>query len=73
MEILTKRPAGMSYADYKMHLKKQGAWLKERVSRGFLVYKSWEAVKSPVENGESGLAVRKFSPFVGSVKQLKSL
>ncbi|WAX17095.1 hypothetical protein PF672P1_00037 [Parabacteroides phage PF672P1] len=48
MEILTKRPAGMSY-------------------------KSWEAIKYPVENGESGLLVKKFNPFVGSVKQLKTL
>lgn len=73
MEIFTKRPAGMSYADYKMHLKKQGAWLKERLSRGFLVYKSWEATKVHTNSGRSRDMVRKFPPFVGFVKLLKPL
>jgi hypothetical protein len=34
MEILTKRPSGMSFTAYRSHLKIQKEWIKNRIRYG---------------------------------------
>ncbi|KAA6318603.1 hypothetical protein EZS27_031411 [termite gut metagenome] len=43
MEILTKRPQGMSFIAYRNHLRKQNKWIKNRIRCG--IYKKSDLKK----------------------------
>jgi hypothetical protein len=81
-QILTKRPENMSFQDYKIHLKRQREWLKQR-KQGFFVYISSEVKKKIVEKPTGKIIEGQerekkkttvhqkvtYRPFVGSVKR----
>ena len=62
-EILTARPVGMSYEDYRNKLVMQNAKLKAR-KRGFLCYKSSEVIETEA-GGRRFSRVKKYPPCVG--------
>ena len=62
--ILTKRPEGMSFGDYRHRLDMQRAKLKARKQFGFMCYKSIEVIETAVE-GNKLQSVRKYPPCVG--------
>lgn len=68
MKILNQRPENMSFEDYKAHLRNQKEYIKNKAS-GSLVYKSWETIKA----SDTAYSFRKYRPFVGRVKTLKTL
>lgn len=59
-ELLTARPEGMSYESYRILRKEQERLLKERLRKGFMVWKS----KAFGVNGES------WGALVGPVPKL---
>lgn len=63
-EILTARPEGMSYDEYRHKLAMQNAKLKARRQFGFLCYKAIEVIQSEV-GGEKLQSVKKYPPCVG--------
>ena len=62
--ILTKRPEGMSFGEYRHRLDMQRAKLKARKQFGFLCYKAIEVVQSEVE-GKMFQLTKKYPPCVG--------
>lgn len=63
-EILTARPEGMSFAEYRHKLDMQRSKLKARKQFGFLCYKAIEVIE--VGEGEMRMqSVRKYPPCVG--------
>lgn len=74
--ILNERPENMSFREYKNHLKKQKAWIKER-KKGFLVYKAAEIFEMNLENKDGSKTKEKmhrtFPPFRGVVANLKPI
>lgn len=63
-EILTKRPEGMSYSEYRHRLSMQNAKLKARRQFGFLCYKAVEIID--VGAGEQKIQQRRtYAPCVG--------
>lgn len=64
MEILTSRPEGMDYSDYKEYLKLQKKWIKNRL-KGSLVYKASERVKIG-----NNYYIQNYLPFKGKTKYL---
>ena len=80
MNIITERPEGMSYEDYKTYLKAQDKTLKQ-YKKGRLVwlsklYPTQEVLQELVKNnwqGEDSLGrlLNKGETFVGKVKDLK--
>ena len=62
--ILTKRPEGMSFAEYRSKLDLQRAKLKARRQFGFLCYKAIEVLETEVE-GHKIQSVKKYPPCVG--------
>ena len=62
--ILTARPEGMSFSEYRYKLAMQNAKLKARKQFGFLCYKAIEVIETAVE-GQKFQSVRKYPPCVG--------
>lgn len=78
VQLLTARPKGMSYEDYKESRKAQNKWLKQRL-QGFVCYVASELVfidKDGVQrlfNPKTDSQLRTFvrknpTPFVGSAR-----
>lgn len=62
--ILTARPEGMSYREYRHKLAIQNEKLKARRKFGFLCYKAIEVIETAVE-GQKFHSTRKYPPCVG--------
>ena len=62
--ILTARPEGMSFSEYRHKLAMQNAKIKARRQFGFLCYKAIEVIETAVE-GQKFQSVRKYPPCVG--------
>ena len=62
--ILTARPEGMKFSEYRHRLAMQNAKLKARRQFGFLCYKAVEVIETAVE-GQKFQSVRKYPPCVG--------
>jgi len=80
MELITSRPEGMSYEDYKTYLKAQNKALKYykkgKVAWLSKLYPTHEVLQELVKNdwqGENSLGrlLNKGETFVGKVKDLK--
>lgn len=78
VQLLTSRPKGMSYEDYKESRKAQNKWLKQRL-QGFICYVASELVVidkdgiqrlfNPKTDNQLRTFVRKNpTPFVGSAR-----
>ena len=68
IEIITGRPKGMSFEEYKEKRSHSNAQLKERL-RGFLCYLSVQ-----ITDGKDGQIMRKsYRPFIGQASKLKPL
>ncbi len=78
VQLLTSRPKGMSYEDYKEYRTAQNKWLKQRL-QGFICYVASELVvidKNEVQrlfNPQTDSQLRTFvrknpTPFVGSAR-----
>lgn len=67
-QILTARPDGMSFKEYKEQLKAQKQWIKER-KKGFLVYRSSVVLTDP--NDKTKKRIQTFHPFEGVASSLK--
>ena len=59
-EILTARPEGMSFSEYRHRLAMQNAKLKARRQFGFLCYKAAEVIET-----DKIQSVKKYPPCVG--------
>ena len=68
--ILTARPEGMSYREYRHKLALQNEKLKARRKFGFLCYKAIEVIQTEVD-GQAFHSVRKYPPCVGKKFILK--
>ena len=62
--ILTERPEGMSFIEYRDKLEMQNSKLKARKLFGFLCYKAIEVLETEVE-GHKIQSVQKYPPCVG--------
>lgn len=62
--ILTARPKGMSFSEYRHKLAMQNAKLKARKQFGFLCYKAIEVLDTEVD-GHKIQRVKKYAPCVG--------
>lgn len=62
-EILTARPKGMKFSEYRHRLAMQNAKLKARKQFGFLCYKAVEVIETELE-GEKFQQVKRYSPCV---------
>ena len=62
--ILTARPKGMSFSEYRHKLAMQNAKLKARRQFGFLCYKAVEVFETELE-GVKVQQVKKYPPCVG--------
>ena len=62
--ILTARPEGMSFSEYRHKLAMQNAKLKARRQFGFLCYKAVEVYETELE-GVKVQQVKKYPPCVG--------
>lgn len=62
--ILTARPKGMSYSEYRHKLAIQNAKLKARRKFGFLCYKAIEVIETEIE-GRKFQQAKKYPPCVG--------
>jgi hypothetical protein len=67
--IITARPAGMSFKDYRIKRKEQQEKLKFRKT-GFLVYLASEIITQQI-GWQKIERIVKYPPFVGRVKNLK--
>lgn len=63
-EILTARPKGMSFSEYRHKLAMQNAKLKARRQFGFLCYKAVEVFETELE-GVKVQQLKKYPPCVG--------
>lgn len=63
-EILTARPKGMKFSEYRNRLAMQNAKLKARRQFGFLCYKAIEVLETEVD-GHKIQSVKKYPPCVG--------
>ena len=63
-EILTARPKGMKFSEYRNRLAMQNAKLKARKQFGFLCYKAIEVIETGVD-GHKIQSVKKYAPCVG--------
>ena len=63
-EILTARPEGMSFQEYRHKLDVQRSKLKARKQFGFMCYKAIEVIESEVE-GHKIQSTKKYPPCVG--------
>jgi len=76
MDIITKRPEGMSFEVYRDLLKISQKKVKRYLQSGRIVHISWrkEKVPMPSANGvklEKEIIARNPKPFVGDTKKLK--
>ena len=62
--ILTARPEGMSFSEYRHKLDMQRSKLKARKQFGFMCYKAIEVIETEVE-GHKIQATKKYPPCVG--------
>ena len=62
-EILTARPEGMEFSEYRHKLAMQNAKLKARRQFGFLCYKAVEVIETELE-GVKVQQVKKYAPCV---------
>lgn len=62
--ILTARPEGMSFSEYRHRLAMQNAKMKARKQFGFLCYKAVEVFEHEVD-GAKVQSVKKYPPCVG--------
>lgn len=62
-EILTARPKGMKFSEYRNRLAVQNAKLKARKQFGFLCYKAVEVIETELE-GVKVQKVQKYAPCV---------
>lgn len=69
MEILSARPKGMSYADYREHMKNQAKWIKQ-YRFGSVIYISWEFIYN---SSTKERILHRYLPFRGSTKSLRPL
>ena len=69
MEILNERPEGMNFADYKIHLKEQKAWLKKK-KEGVLYYIASDIFYAPEDEARLFGLRRTSPPFVGKMKDV---
>lgn len=67
--IITARPTGMSFKDYRRKRKEQQEKLKFRKT-GFIVYLASEIITQQI-GGKKVKKLIKYRPFVGRVKNLK--
>lgn len=63
-EILTARPKGMEFSEYRHRLAMQNAKLKARRQFGFLCYKAVEVIETEV-GGHKIKSIMKYPPCVG--------
>ena len=42
MELITNRPENMKFSDYQLVRREQNRQIKDRITYGFIFYKSWE-------------------------------
>ena len=63
-EILTARPKGMKFSEYRHKLEMQKSKLKARKQFGFLCYKAIEVIETNID-GEKLQSVKKYPPCVG--------
>lgn len=68
-DIITARPTGMSFKDYRRKRKEQQEKLKLRKT-GFIVYLASEIITQQI-GGKKVERLIKYRPFVGRVKNLK--
>jgi len=69
LQILNERPEGMSFPDYKKHLKSQKAQIKQ-YKKGRLVYLAHE-IKTFTTMEIDYTKTFKYPPFVGDTHSLK--
>ena len=69
MEILNERPEGMSFEEYRNHLKEQKKWIKN-AKKGKLYYMSVKLHYSPLDKEKLFGMRESFPPFKGKVKDL---
>ena len=62
-EILTARPKGMKFSEYRHRLAMQNAKIKARRQFGFLCYKAVEIIETELE-GVKIQQVKRYSPCV---------
>ena len=62
--ILTARPEGMKFSEYRHRLDMQNAKMKARRQFGFLCYKAIEVLETEVD-GHKIQSVKKYAPCVG--------
>ena len=62
--ILTARPEGMKFSEYRHRLAMQNAKMKARRQFGFLCYKAIEVLETEVD-GHKIQSVKKYAPCVG--------
>ena len=62
--ILTARPEGMSFSEYRHKLAMQNAKIKARRQFGFLCYKAVEVLETEVD-GHKIQSVKKYHPCMG--------
>ena len=62
-EILTARPKGMKFSEYRQKLAMQNAKLKARRQFGFLCYKAIEVLETEVDDHKIQ-SVKKYAPCV---------
>ena len=62
--ILTKRPEGMSFREYRHKLDLQKSKLKARKQFGFMCYKAIEVIETEI-GGQKLQSVMKYPPCVG--------
>ena len=64
-EILTARPKGMKFSEYRHRLAMQNAKLKARKQFGFLCYTAVEVIETELE-GVKFQQVKRYSPCVNN-------
>ena len=68
-DIITKRPENMSFENYKIYLKQQKQYLKER-KNGILFYKASEIWYAPEDKHKMFGLMTKYPPFKGKMKEI---
>lgn len=69
MDILNERPEGMTFEEYKAHLRFQKAWIKNH-KRGRFYYISSDTAYVPEDTYKKFGYVKTYPAFVGDTKDL---
>jgi len=78
MKILTERPKGMKFEDYKEHLREQKRWLKAKRHGSIVyiaseIYDHYPTLKNGLKSKDSVKMKSNYQPFRGCVRDLKPL